>query len=410
MKLFPLLAIQSAFAAPSAEQTTKADEICQNVAGGTPKVFAYKFSGAQANLFECTYDVTENSVTSERKTLVKLYNDPQAINFYRANDDRLDDVLNAYQSASDIGIGAQIYQTVKTGSGADLNFAIVQEFLSGGDLEDGLATRADILEVAKLFAKNHRKSYAETNMKRDFCYADWPWNTRAFGDHINDAFYTSGREFIQQHINEHGIGDFNTLQEFYDYAVEQAEKAPSAVVFTHSDPHKGNVFKLDNGQYRLLDYDNSNIGPRIWDLIYFWNKLDNVQSDKDAWFYDFINAYVTEFNANGSPVTITYAQVSNEFFCHLPWHILQTAAFYNVFSESVPELKGVDALFLYAMDAILKDPNYPTCNQAAEPTDAFYGDCDGTQRSNDITILNSSATTQNFGIALAFILLTIFNL
>jgi hypothetical protein len=44
------------------------------------------------------------------------------------------------------------------GSGADLNFAIVQEFLSGGDLEDGLATRADILEVAKLFAKNHRVS------------------------------------------------------------------------------------------------------------------------------------------------------------------------------------------------------------------------------------------------------------
>lgn len=78
-----MLAIQSAFAAPSAEQTAKADEICQDVAGGTPKVFEYKFSGAQANLFECTYDVTENSVTSERKTLVKLYNDPQAINFYR---------------------------------------------------------------------------------------------------------------------------------------------------------------------------------------------------------------------------------------------------------------------------------------------------------------------------------------
>ena len=62
-----------------------------------------------------------------------------------------------------------------------------------------------------------------------------------------------------------------TLQEFYDYAVDQAEMAPSPVVFTHSDPHKGNIFKLDNGEYRLLDYDNSNIGPRIWDLIYFWN-------------------------------------------------------------------------------------------------------------------------------------------
>ena len=39
-----------------------------------------------------------------------------------------------------------------------MNFAIVQEFLNGGDLEDGVPTRADILEVAKLFAKNHRVS------------------------------------------------------------------------------------------------------------------------------------------------------------------------------------------------------------------------------------------------------------
>ena len=50
------------------------------------------------------------------------------------------------------------------------------------------------------------------------------------------------------------------------------------------------------------------------------------------------------------------AQVSNEFFCHLPWHMLETAAFYNAFSATVPEIKGVDALFLYAMDAILTDP------------------------------------------------------
>ena len=50
------------------------------------------------------------------------------------------------------------------------------------------------------------------------------------------------------------------------------------------------------------------------------------------------------------------AQVSNEFICHLPWHMLQTAAFYNAFSAMVPELEGIDALYLYAMDAILKDP------------------------------------------------------
>ena len=38
----------------------------------------------------------------------------------------------------------------------------------------------------------------------------------------------------------------------------------------------------------------------------YFLELDNVQSDKDKWFNDFINAYVTEFNANGSPVTITW--------------------------------------------------------------------------------------------------------
>jgi len=208
----------------------------------------------------------------------------------------------------------------------------------------------------------------------------------------------------------HGIGDMTTLQEFYDYALDQAEMAPSPIVFTHSDPHKGNIFKLDNGQYRLLDYDNSNIGPRIWDLIYFWNKLDNIQSEKDSWFVEYIDAYVTEFNANGSPVTITYKEIINEFVCHLPWHMLQTAAFYNVYSLVEPGLKGVDAIFLYTMDAILKDPSFPKCTKAAEPTSSFYGDCQGTQRSNDIKILNSSASAQNFGIALAFILLTVFNL
>ena len=108
-------------------------------------------------------------------------------------------------------------------------------------------------------------------MHRDFCYESWPWNTRAFGDHLNDEFFTGGRKFVQEHMNEHGIGEMKTLQEFYDYTINQAEMAPSPAVFTHADPHKGNIFKLDDGTYRLLDFDNANIGPRIWDLIYFWN-------------------------------------------------------------------------------------------------------------------------------------------
>ena len=109
----------------------------------------------------------------------------------------------------------------------------------------------------------------------------------------------------------------------------------------------------------------------------------------------------------------------------MPWQILQTAAFYNVFSEFEPGLKGIDALFLYGMDVILKFPGYrksqaasyrlvntflAKCKKTTEPTDSFYGDCDGTQRSNDVKILNSSADVHNFGFALAFILLTVFNL
>ena len=67
-----------------------------------------------------------------------------------------------------------------------------------------------------------------------------------------------------------GIGEMRTLQEFYEYTVEQAEMAPSPAVFSHNDPHMGNVYKLEDGGYLLADFDNSNIGPRIWDLIYFW--------------------------------------------------------------------------------------------------------------------------------------------
>ena len=86
---------------------------------------------------------------------MKLYKDPQSINYYREDDNRLNDVLNAYRSASEIGVGPEIYKTVNTGSGADLEFSIVQEFLTGGDLEDSPTTKNDVLEVARLFARNH---------------------------------------------------------------------------------------------------------------------------------------------------------------------------------------------------------------------------------------------------------------
>ncbi|CBY39215.1 unnamed protein product, partial [Oikopleura dioica] len=269
----------------------------------------------------------------------------------------------------------------------------------------------EILEVAKLFARQHKKPYSETDMNRDFCYESWPWNTRAFGDHLNDPFFTNGRKFVQQHITDHGIGDFKTLQEFYEYTVEQAEMAPSPAMFTHADPHKGNIFKLNDGTYRLLDFDNANIGPRIWDLIYFWNKLDNEQEDKDNWMGDYIIAYVDEFNA-GNTVAITFDEIFNEFICHWPWHILQTAVFYNALSEFEPSISGVDALFLFGMDAVLKDPNFPQCRRATEPTGPLYAECDGKARSNDIEIMNSSAdsSAQNFGLSLAAVFLTFFNL
>ena len=61
-----------------------------------------------------------------------------------------------------------------------------------------------------------------------------------------------------------------SLQEFYEYTVSQAEMAPSPAVFSHGDAWQANIFKLDDGSYRLNDYDNANIGPRIWDLQYFF--------------------------------------------------------------------------------------------------------------------------------------------
>ena len=61
-----------------------------------------------------------------------------------------------------------------------------------------------------------------------------------------------------------------TLQEFYEYTVSQAEMAPSPAVFSHGDAWQANIYKLNDCSFRLNDYDNANIGPRIWDLQYFW--------------------------------------------------------------------------------------------------------------------------------------------
>ena len=52
-------------------------------------------------------------------------------------------------------------------------------------------------------------------------------------------------------------------------------------------------------------------------------------------------------------VRLLAAEITNEFICHLPYSILQLAAFYHSFG-----LKPFDEYTLYAMDAILKDKNF----------------------------------------------------
>ncbi|CAG5104463.1 Oidioi.mRNA.OKI2018_I69.chr1.g1266.t1.cds [Oikopleura dioica] len=358
--------------------------------------------GAQAKLWECTYDITTDSGTIlERKTLVKLYNDSDSINFYRENKNRLDDVLNAYENAGSNGIGAEIYKTYNDGEPfANLNFAVVQEYLNGTDLEDTLPTDDDIFAVARLLAKNHLVPYEETNMNRDFCSQHWPWNTVAYGEHMNDDYYEEARDFIHDHAQEEGIGDMETLQEFYEYARDQAEMAPSPAVFTHGDPHLGNIFKLNDGTYRLLDYDNSNIGPRIWDLLYFWNKLPN--DDKDSKFDAYIDAYVTEYNAGNPPVTVTVGEITNEFICHLPYSILQLAAFYHTI-----DLEPYDEWTLYVMDAILKEPNFPQCQATPEPTGARYADCEFEAKSNDVEMKVNGAREMGVALGLLFLFILV---
>ena len=54
---------------------------------------------------------------------------------------------------------------------------------------------------------------------------------------------------------------------------------------------------------------------------------------------------------------ITVAEIMNEFVCHLPWHILQTASFYNFVGDRFENIKGWDAALLAGMDAIIKNPN-----------------------------------------------------
>ena len=57
----------------------------------------------------------ESGEVNERKTLVKIYNNPQFTNFYRENTDRLHDVTNAYRIAGEMGVGAEVYRTYLEG-------------------------------------------------------------------------------------------------------------------------------------------------------------------------------------------------------------------------------------------------------------------------------------------------------
>lgn len=88
------------------------------------------------------------------------------------------------------------------GSGADVTLAIVVEFLSGADFAWKPLTKDDILAVAKLFGRNHRIPHSEAKMKHDFCYESWPWNTRAFGDHLNDPMWSRSRAFIEDYLSK----------------------------------------------------------------------------------------------------------------------------------------------------------------------------------------------------------------
>ena len=54
---------------------------------------------------------------------------------------------------------------------------------------------------------------------------------------------------------------------------------------------------------------------------------------------------------------ITVAEIMNEFVCHLPWHILQTASFYNYVGDRFENIQGWDVALLAGMDAIIKNPN-----------------------------------------------------
>ncbi|CBY07567.1 unnamed protein product [Oikopleura dioica] len=285
-----------------------------------------------------------------------------------------------------MGVGAEIYKTYFEGSGADVKLAIVVEFLSGADLAWKPLTKDDILAVAKLFGRNHRIPHSEAKMKHDFCYESWPWNTRAFGDHLNDPMWSRSRAFIEDYLRKNGIAGMTTLQEFYEYTVSRAEMAPSPAVFSHGDAWQANIYKLNDGSFRLNDYDNANIGPRIWDLQYFWIKLENSAEEKISIFEEYITTYVNEFNSGSQSAKTNVAEIMNEFVCHLPWHILQTASMFHLFSEKLENIKGWDALLLSAIDDIIKDPNSAKCVKAAEPKNEFFGKCDGEPKSNNVKI------------------------
>jgi len=121
-------------------------------------------------------------------------------------------------------------------------------------------------------------------------------------------------------------------------------------------------------------------------LQYLFMKLENPQEEKDALFEEYITTYVNEFNAGSQSAKTTVAEIMNEFVCHLPWHILQTASFYNYVGDRFENIKGWVVALLAGMDAIIENPNSPKCKKAEEPKDEFFGKCDGEPKSNKVKI------------------------
>jgi len=355
-------------------------EFCKEFHDGEENIeIKFLGQGAQARVYRCT-NLATNPVNN---SAVKFYRYPITMNVPER------EIIDT--AMGNLGIGAKVYEFNYNISDLTCNFAFgevcghqpaakFEEFLSGSNPEYTDLLNPDFnLVVARKMAELHLVSPSEVAIPIDNYQKNvWPWNTARVVDHLNEIIYDSAKENIDVVIRANPItgkyGSIENLDDAAQFCQDLVDATNSPIVFSHNDPHVGNLFLRDgnsslNDRFIFIDFDNAAFGYRAWDILYYLTKFPEFPSDDQLEL--FLTEYLMAYN-KGSETKYTLDEILNEIDCHIPFHLLQTILFYSSFglqaSESiVTKLDDTVQAFLDGTKTC-GDSKFPTENSAKLPT------------------------------------------